>query len=99
MVPVVFQNLRGYVGHLIMKGFNKEIFPSENIQCIPTNMERYISFTIGNLRFIDSFQFMAESLDKLSSNLKRDNFKHTDLQFPVDKLHLLLCKGVFPYEY
>ena len=69
MVPVVFPNLRGYDGHLIMKGFKKEIFPNECIQCIPNNMERYISFTIGNLKFIDSFQFIAKSLDKLSSNL------------------------------
>ena len=99
MVPVVFHNLRGYDGHLIMKGFKKEIFPNEYIQCIPNKLEQYISFTIGNLRFIDSFQFMAESLDKLSSNLKRDNFKHTALQCPVDKLHLLPRKGVIPYEY
>ena len=99
IVPVVFHNLRGYDGHLIMKGFKKEIFPNEYIQCIPNNMERYISFTIGNLRFIDSFQFMAESLDKLSSNLKKENFTHTAMQNPADKLHLLLRKGVFPYEY
>ena len=70
MVPIIFHNMRGYDGHLIMKGYKNEIFPHENIQCIPNNMEKYISFTIGNLRFIDSFQFMAESLDKLSSNLK-----------------------------
>ena len=99
IVPVVFHNLRGYDSHLIMKGFKKEIFPNEYIQCIPNNMERYISFTIGNLRFIDYFQFMTESLNKLSSNLKRDSFKYTALQFPVDKLHLLLRKIVFPYEH
>ena len=82
-----------------MKGFKKEIFPNEYIQCILNNIEQYISFTIGNLRFIDSFQFIAESLDKLSSNLKRENFAHTAMQFPADKLHLLLRKEVFPYEY
>ena len=38
MVPVVFHNLRGYDGHLLMKGFKKEIFPNEYIQCIPNNM-------------------------------------------------------------
>ena len=79
-----------------MKGFKKEIFPTEYIQCSPNIIERYISFTIGNLRCIDSFQFMAESLDKLSSNLKRENFAHTAMQFPADKLHLVLRKGVFP---
>ena len=97
MVPVVLHNLRGVDNHLIIKGF-KEIFPNEYIQCIPNNMERYISSAIGNLRFIDSFQFMAESLGKLSSSLKRENFAHTAMQFSADNLHLLR-KGVFPYEY
>ena len=99
MVPVVFHSLRDYYGHLIMIGFKKEIFPDEYIQCIPENMERYISFTTSNLRFIDSFQFMAESLDKLSSNLKRVNFTHTAMQYPAHKLHLLLHKGIFLYVY
>ena len=99
MVPVVFHNLRSYDDHLIMKGFKKEIFPDEHIQYFPNNMERNISFTIGNLRFIDSFQFMAESLSKLSSNLKRENNVHTAMQFSADKLLLLLRKGVFPYKY
>ena len=31
MVPVVFQNLRSYDGHLTMKGFKKEIFPTKYI--------------------------------------------------------------------
>ena len=59
MVTVVFHNLLDYDGHLIMKGFKKEIFPTEYVQCIRNNMERYISFTIGNLKFIHSFYFMA----------------------------------------
>ena len=99
MVPVIFHNLRGYDGHLIMKGFRKYIFPNQKIKCIPNNMERYLSFTIGNLRFIDSYQFMSESLEKLASNIKKEDFNHTALQTPADKLHLLLRKGVFPYEY
>ena len=55
MVPVIFHNLRGYDGHLIMKGFRKCIFLVKKIKCIPNNMEKYLSFTIGNLRFIDSY--------------------------------------------
>ena len=39
------------------------------ISCIPTNTEKYISFSIGGATFIDSFQFMASSLDNLSQNL------------------------------
>ncbi len=98
-IPVVFHNLRGYDGHLIMKQFKQCIFPGQRITCIPKTMENYISFTIGNLRFIDSYQFMSESLDKLVSNLRKEDFKHMARNFPADKLYLLLRKGIFPYEY
>ena len=40
-------------------------------------MERYLSFTIDNLRFIDSLQFMNESLEKLCKNLRPEDFVHT----------------------
>ena len=99
-IPVVFHNLRGYDGHFILKGYRKELFQKgANIDCIPNNMERYLSFTIDNLRFIDSLQFMNESLEKLSANLKPEDFIHTRRHNPNNKVHLLLRKGVFPYDY
>ena len=42
---------------------------------------------------------MAESLEKLASNLHIDDFIHTKRHSPADKLSLLLRKGVYPYEY
>ena len=52
------------------------------------------------LRFLDSFRFMAKSLDSLASNLSE--FLHIDLNF-VDKTdferNLLKRKCKFPYEY
>ena len=62
-------------------------------------MERYLSFTIDNLRFIDSFQFMSASLDKLASNLHQVDFTHTRLHTPRDKFQLMIRKGVFYYDY
>ena len=41
----------------------------KRISCIPNNKEKYISFTIGNLRFIDSLQFLNASLSTLVNNL------------------------------
>ena len=56
-VPVVFHNIRGYDSHFIMQEIGKF---NLNIEVIPTNSEKYLSFTWGrNLVFIDSFQFMA----------------------------------------
>ena len=98
VVPVIFHNLRGYNSHLILKQYKRSLFPDKEIACIPNNMEKYVSFSIGNLRFIDSYQFMGESLEKLVSNLPKYDFKHMIMNCSVDKLHLLR-KGVFPYEY
>ena len=37
-----------------------------------------MSFRLGkHLQFIDSFQFMSQSLDKLSSNFPEDRFIYT----------------------
>jgi hypothetical protein len=38
------------------------------IDCIPNNEEKYISFTINKLRFIDSFAFLSSSLETLVNN-------------------------------
>ena len=58
-----------------------------------------MSFSIGNLRFIDSYQFMPDSLGKLAANLRIEDFKHTTSHSLQDKLHLLLRRGVFSNSY
>ena len=51
------------------------------------------------LRFIDSLRFMASSLDKLSSNLKIDQFVNLKKYYSDNQLSLLLRKVVYPYDY
>ncbi|XP_061704174.1 uncharacterized protein LOC133515618 [Cydia pomonella] len=77
-IPVIFHNLSGYDSHL----FIKELAKSEGeIRCIPHNKEKYISFYKNlpaeniTLKFIDSYKFMASSLDALVKNLSREQFK------------------------
>ena len=65
-IPVVFHNLKTYDAHLIMSAVKQR---HGDITVIPTNTEKYISFSIGGLRFIDSFQFLFSSLEKLAKNL------------------------------
>ena len=69
-----------------------------NILCIANNAEKYITFTVGQLKFIDSFKFMASSLEKLVSSTDKSNFKITKREFG-SKTDLILRKGVYPYEY
>ena len=87
--PVVFHNLSGHDSHLFIKNLG---FSEGDINCIPNNEEKYISFTeiiqVGSytnkkgetkplhhqIRFIDSFKFMAMNLEILVNNLSKDAF-------------------------
>lgn len=52
----------------------------------------------GHLVFLDSFQFMSSSLDRLASDLPRDKFKYTSEVFKDDKLKLMKKKAVYLYD-
>ena len=110
---MVFHNLSGYDSHLFIKNLG---FSEGNIDCIPNNEEKYISFTkriqirsykekgetkplYHQIRFIDSFKFMSESLDNLVNNLPKDDFNNVKRYYAEDKLSLVPRKGVYPYEY
>ena len=58
------------------------------LSCIPNNTEKYISFSIGQLKFLDSFQFMGSSQPKLVDATDKDDFKITQNSFnphPIKK--------------
>ncbi|XP_023212216.1 uncharacterized protein LOC111615072 [Centruroides sculpturatus] len=99
-ILVFIHNLTGYDAHLFVKELG---YDEQKIDLIPNNEERYISFSkkIGKikLRFIDSFKFMASSIDKLSSNLKKKQFRETSKFFRNHLLDLVIRKGVYPYDY
>lgn len=99
-IPVVFHNLKGFDSHLILQGMSHS--GTSDISVIPINAEKYVSFSVGSLRFIDSLQFLNASLDTLVSNLAKEGkskFSVLNALFPSDKVDLLLAKGVYPYEY
>ena len=69
-VPVFFQNLRGYDGHLIVK--KMATYPGRAIKPIGQNMERYLQIKWGrNMVFRDSLQFLAQSLKTLIDSLAK----------------------------
>ena len=98
-IPVIFHNLRGYDSHLLMVAFGN--YKKRRLWCVANNSERYVTFSTGALTFIDSFQFMASSLENLVRNLAQEGpskFKNLCKVFP-NNYELLLRKGVFPYDY
>ena len=70
------------------------------INVIPNNMEKYMAFMLGkHLVFLDSFQFMSSSLDKLVSDLPDKAFKYISEAFKNEQFKLMKQKGVYPYDY
>ena len=65
---------------------------------IPKTNEEYIAVKYGCIRFIDSYRFLSESLDKLVKNLDEDDFKILKKEFP-DKWQYLNKKLAYPYQY
>ena len=112
--PVVFNNLSGYDSHLFIKTLgnsegniscipnNEENYISFMKQVI---VDKFVNKEVKEvnvkrkLRFIDSLRFMFAILDKLSSNLKIDQFVNLKKYYSGNQLSLLLRKGVYPYDY
>ena len=83
-----------------------------SINCISNNEEKYISFSKTILpegvednyktrieaRYIDSFKFMASSIDSVSKNLSGEQFREMNNVFDGDT-DFLIRKGVYPYDY
>ena len=68
MLPVSFDNFKGFDSHIIMSYIYKN-FAQSVIQVIQTPSTKYFSFQIGNLRFSDSLQFLNASLESLVQNV------------------------------
>lgn len=80
------------------------------VTLIPENKEKYISFTkyVKNtksnvsFRFLDSFRFMASSLEKLSSYLEECSIVNNEFTrdgCSPEQIQLLTRKGVYPYDF
>ncbi|XP_018393244.1 PREDICTED: uncharacterized protein LOC108772246 [Cyphomyrmex costatus] len=111
-IPVVFHNLTGYDAHFIIKEIATAY--EGHVDLLPITKEKYTSFTKHvddtiddkknciQLRFIDSYRFLASSLDKLASFLNKDKLRVLRREFShlsEENFNLLTRKGVFPYEY
>ena len=116
-IPVIFHNLKGYDSHLLLPElgkFNKKIsiIPNNMQTYMSFSVGNEITYTdvkTGelkkkdwfNLRFIDSFGFMASSLSQLVVDLKQgglDKFKNVSREFGSDT-ELMTRKGVYPYSF
>ena len=92
-----------YDSHFIIREHG---FDDKNIHVIPNSSKIYIYLLVEvaprfNIKFVDTFRFMASSLSELAENLLEDKsrFKETLKLFSNKTFDLVTRKGVFPYEY
>ena len=110
-ILIIFHNLRGSDSHFIMQQIGeitknyayKDKKGKEQplkISAIPNNMEKHMPFMLGNhLMFINSFQFMSSSLDKLVNNIPKDDLIYTSQVFKGKKTRFNVKKGVYSYDF
>lgn len=96
-IPVIFHNLKGYDSHLIIQAIKEH--HNFQISVIANNIENFKTFSLDRFKFIDSFQFMASSLEKLTENLKKDSMDNFICFKQKIKDFDLLRKGVYPYSF
>ena len=103
-IPVVAHNATKYDSHLIINEL-AEVCRQEKLplKIMARNREHYLTIYFDRLQFLDSFQFLNGSLDKIVESREK-----TQVSFPLmneyvcgsqKKFELLCRKGVFCYNY
>ena len=101
LIPILSHNLKFYDAAHIISEMGRFV---NEIPVIAQNMEKYISFDFRCFRFLDSFSFLPSSLSTLVENLAKDDplfskFPSVRSNFEMNKLPLLIRKGVYPYTF
>ena len=91
-IPVIFHYLSGYDGHIIFQNITK-LEGMKEPQVVIKTMEKLVTFSIGNLKFKDSLQFLNSSIEKLVKTLsaKSNLFNHLKEYFQIFQRKLSIC--------
>ena len=83
--------------------FKTLIRNSKRVNLIPETIEKFKSVSTEEFIFVDSFNFLSSSLEKLVESTKtedKDVFLQLKKHFPdVNQFEMLLRKGVYFYDY
>ena len=111
--PVIFHNLSGYDAHLFVKNLGKsegniKCIPNNEEKYISFSKDIVVGEYVNKkgekvevkheIRFLDSFKFMASSLESLVGNLGLEKLIQTKKEFG-EKIKLISRKGIYPYDY
>lgn len=100
-VNIFFHGLSNYDSHFLVQELHK--YDTGQIKVIPKTGEKFLSMSLGEAHFKDSFQFLSSSLANLAANLlsKGEDHFHCTRYFVRNhtKRNYFFKKGVFPYSY
>ena len=100
-VNIFFHGLSNYDSHFLIQELDK--VNTDDIRIIPKTSEKFLSFSIDNVCFKDTYSFLDASLAVLVENLLskgKESFHVLRHCIPdKQKRELLYQKGVFPYSY
>ena len=88
-ILVLLHDLRSYNSHLLMQAISKV---AGRVSCILNSTKKYISFSLGQLRLVDSPQFPLASLDKLVAANSPEAFQITAQHEPNRERRELLMR-------
>lgn len=109
-IQILSHNGTNYDHKFILRGIarfiNKNSLQNMRFKVLPKNEEKHSIIFFGPFTFIDSYQFLSESLDSLVSSKRHDDnlARHFPeiaefVSYDPSKLQLLTRKGKFPFEY
>ncbi|GBB85764.1 hypothetical protein RclHR1_01220060 [Rhizophagus clarus] len=102
-IPVVFHNFWGYDSHLVCESVGRLVNAHQIKVILAETFERYKSIKVGQLKYIDSLQFMDNSLANLTKNLGGKHpitSQYFKSQGYSDKqISLAFRKGIYFYDY
>lgn len=102
-IPIYAHNFSNYDAHFLLQAIvnYKDYIPNLNAMCF--NSQKFRSISLDMFNFLDSMQFISDSLHNISSQLNTSNWDYKILRnsgiYATElQRELLLKKGVFPYE-
>ena len=103
---VYCHNLVGYDSHFLFKYYSNEyITGTSKLFAIPNNTQKFKTFEMCDVTFVDSFAFLDASLGEMVEDLKAENcpfkiIRNSGIYKTSQQGKILMqSKGIYPYEY
>ena len=106
-IPLFCHNLKNYDSHFLIHALSVNNPNIRTVTALPQNTEKFKTFQINSLHFLDSAAFLNCKLEDLANDLNAiPNYAYSILDQTLlynenesEKKNMLLRKGVFPYEF